>query len=227
MDINNLLKLGSERRAAKVYNENKNIPKEELENIYKFAHTAPHSLGLELVRIINFSRDSELREDAIKGLLDFNQIRARQASDISILITKKESFVKNRTEEFIDARREVVKYACASSGVEFIDTPEKVGNPLLNGDWANNGKNYEEWLARQAYIHLSYIMLGAKSLGIDTTPVEGFSSELTTILKDKGLIDEDERATLVVLLGYTDGVEGSFIGPKQFRKDHSEYIKFI
>ncbi len=222
-----LLEIGKERRAIKIYDKTKVVSKDDLEKIYRFTQTAPHSLGLELTRIISIGRESEIREDVINGLLGFNQDRARSSSEISILISKKEEFVSLENKEFLDARVEVVKYAMESFGNELQGTDIEIAKPVYEGDWALNGNNKEEWLARQSYIQLAYIMLGAKSLGIDSTPVEGFSQDLTTTLFNKGIIKEDERATLVVLLGYASNDIEAKVGPKQFRRDYSKYVQYL
>ncbi len=223
---NDLLNIAKERRAIKIYDDTKNIDKDTLEKIFKFTQTAPHSLGLELTRLISIDRESIYREDVINGLLGFNQDRARGASNIVLMITKKEDFVSLENEDFIKSRVEVVKYAVEASGTELIGTEIDIARPVAENDWANNGNNNEEWLARQAYIQLGYLMLGAKTLGVDSTPVEGFGKELTEILIEKELIEENERATLVVLLGYSSNDEGSKIGDKQFRREYSKYIEY-
>jgi hypothetical protein len=47
--------------------------------------------------------------------------------------------------------------------------------------------------------------------------MEGFTSELTKMLIDKKMIAENERATLGILLGYSDGMENPTIGKEQHR----------
>lgn len=226
MDYKELLELGKSRRTTKAYNNSKKIKKENLEKIFEFAHTAPHTLGLDLVRIINFSKDSIYRQEINDRQLSFNKERSTQASDIAVIITKTGDYVTKDNKELIEARRKVVKYSLESQGKEFIDDENLLIRTVIEGDWALNGNNKEEWLARQSYIVLAYLLLGAKSLGIESTPVEGFSEDLTNYLRKKNLIENNERATIVVYLGYSDGIENAYLGKKQLRKDISEFIEF-
>ncbi len=99
---------------------------------------------------------------------------------------------------------------------------------MINTDHANNGGNIEEWSSRQAYIQLAYILLGAASLGVETTTMEGFSGEgVNKYLLDNGLINKDERATLIIGMGYVDAENKmTFVGEEQMRVEDDEYVKF-
>ncbi len=184
-------------------------------------------MGLEFIKVINISRNSKHKNDVADLLKSYNIERGHQASDIAILITKKESFFKNETklkEYLIEKSKERAnglntEYKPGDENFSF-DHLTNGGNP------ANNDNNLEEWSARQAYIHLGYMMLAAKTLKIDSTPIEGFEPKLNDYLTEHKLIDSDERVTLVLLLGYTKDVKNVFIGEKQMRKNHSLYIEF-
>lgn len=226
MIFDDMLKVAKERRATKVYDPTKDIDKETMDKIFEFTHTAPHSLGLDLTRIIAFDKNSEHRQH-ILPLTMHNAAKMEQAPYFALLVTRKDNFVSMDSMGFVHARREVVKYTAESAGQEFVDDPSIWMPMLIDGDWANNGGNKEEWLARQAYIQLGYMMLGAKALGVDTTPMEGFEGKpLDAYLLEQGLIDKTERTTLMVAFGHGEGVEGAYVGPKQLRRNHDRYITY-
>ncbi len=57
-----------------------------------------------------------------------------------------------------------------------------------------------EWMARQAYISLGFLLLGAASLGLDATPIEGFFADKMDDalgLKEKGL-----TSVVIAAVGY-------------------------
>jgi len=69
-------------------------------------------------------------------------------------------------------------------------------------------------------------LLGAKSLGVETTAVEGFEDSMDEYLLENKLIKSDERSTVFILFGYTDNVKSAYIGDKQLRRDIKEYITY-
>ncbi len=224
-----MYKLATERRAAKQYNYEKIIDNKTMKKIYSFAKTSPSSMGLELVRIISINRDSKHRKE-INGLFsDFNQERAYMASNIALLVTKKAEFFQLENKKFVDRSIRNTKFVLEAKGEEFVNGMEQgYAQAAMNGDHANNGHNIEEWQARQAYIQLPYLLLAAKSLGIDTTPMEGFSSELSEYLTKEGIINNDERVTLAVAFGMVDETtKHPFVGKKQLRESDDEYVKYI
>ncbi len=224
-----LKEIASERRTAKQYNPMIDVSKEELKEIYSFAKTAPHSMGIELVRIISVDRASEYRKGISEHIDPFNQEKAFMASDLAIMITKKSEFFDVNNEELKEIAIRGVKFSMESKGLTYNEGDEKgFINSVVNHDHANNGKNKEEWSARQAYIQLGYILLGAKTLGIETTAMEGFLPTLNDYLKENQLIKDDERVTLIVALGHIDNeIENPFIGNKQLRKNDDDYFTFI
>ncbi len=225
---NEMLNVATNRRTAKQYDPEMNVDKDTLSKIYQFTKTAPHSMGLELVRIVSIGRDSEHKQGINDYMKGFNQERAYMASEIALLITKKESFL-DVNNELLNSRgkRSALNFA-ESNGTEYVEGSEKgFVEMAATADHANNGGNGEEWLARQAYIHLGYLLLAASSLGVETTTMEGFTKELNDYLIDNELINNDERVTLAVAMGYVnEDAKGTFIGDKQLRIDDDEYFKF-
>ncbi len=224
-----LFDIASKRRTAKQYNPNKNIDRETMKKIYQFSKTAPHTMGLELVRIVSFDRKSKYRSKVNEYLEGFNFERGSQASDIGLIITKKNSFLDEKNESLKERAIRNSKFAIESKGEEFKPGMEDdFFKMVVSGYFANkNGGSKEEWLARQGYIHLSYILLAAKTLGIDTTTMEGFKSELTDYLVSENIINKDEKVTLVVVFGIVDEtVKNPFIGDEQLRISDDEYIDF-
>lgn len=71
-------------------------------------------------------------------------------------------------------------------------------------------------------------MLAASTLGVETTTMEGFTSDLSDYLINEGLINDDERVTLAVAMGYVNPeAKGTFIGKEQLRIEDDEYFTFI
>lgn len=140
-----LLETSKNRRTAKQYDPESNVDKETLTKIYQFTKTAPHSMGLELVRIVSIGRDSKHKQGINDHMKGFNQERAYMASEIALLITKKQSFL-TADNELLNSRgkRSALMFA-ESNGIEYVEGSEKPFVEMAaNADHANNGGNGEE-----------------------------------------------------------------------------------
>lgn len=224
-----MLEVAKNRRTAKQYDWEKDVDQETLKQIFAFTKTAPSSMGLDLVRIVSISRDSELKKEISGYFKDYNQERAYMASNIALIITKKASFFTEDNESLRNVAKNMVKKGVEANGGVFEDGMENgFLSTAVNGDHANNGNNKEEWAARQGYIHLGYMLLAASSLGVESTTMEGFTSEFTRFLIEKGVLDKDERVTLAVGLGYVNPeAKGTFIGKGQLRVEDDEFVKYL
>ncbi|WP_058910103.1 oxygen-insensitive NAD(P)H nitroreductase [Entomohabitans teleogrylli] len=91
----------------------------------------------------------------------------------------------------------------------------------LNSDSVEKQRN---WMARQAYISLGFLLLGAAALGMDATPIEGF----TPPAMDKALGLEEKGLTSVVVATVGFRGEGDFnTGLPKSRLPQSEVITLL
>ncbi len=217
---NELLELGSTRRSTKQYDKELRIPREDIDKIYAFVRTAPHSIGMELTRFININPDSELKQGIAEHLKGANTERAMDASDLVIVVTKTEEFFDKKNSEFKDRMKEITKYHLSQNKKPYVIGMEKIFiKQFLNGAQCNQKDKNEEWSSRQSYIQLAYLLLGAASLNINTTPLEGFEPSITDYLREIGLISNTEKVTLCALMGYiSENTPKPYIGNEQFRK---------
>lgn len=89
---------------------------------------------------------------------------------------------------------------------------------------STSSEKQQEWMARQAYIALGFLLLGAASMGLNATPIEGFEPEkMNQIL---GLAGQGLTSVVVATVGYSG--EGDFNAslPKS-RLDAGEVITLL
>ncbi len=224
----NLMEIMSSRRTAKQYDATKDISVENLNMIFEATNKTPHSMGLDLWRVLNVRRNSKYKKDISNLLQGFNQERGFMASDLSIFITKKNEYFKFDNLELYERAKRTSKFITDSKGVELNEGEVKgFFEYVVNADHGINGHNYSEWAARQAYIACAFMTLSAKSLNIDSTIMEGFKNELNDFLIENNLMNKNERATLIVGLGYTDNIKNAFIGKKQNRFPITKNFKIV
>ncbi len=223
----NLLEISKKRKATKAYNSKK-ISKKDLNYIFEVTNTSPTSMGLEAWRVISL-RDNDIKEK-LKENFVFNGDRFMQSSDAILFITKtKEWFFKKENN---DLKNRIKRNLEASSKELNLEEPtnEKINEMLdfiSKSDHGNNGKDLTEWSKRQAYIASSFTMLAAIEKGINSTPLEGFNFDTNKKLKELNLIDEDETLSIVILLGYIDGVKNPTYGKVQLRENVESKFKII
>lgn len=73
-------------------------------------------------------------------------------------------------------------------------------------------KDTQHWMEKQVYLALGTLLLGAATLGIDATPIEGFDPR---ILNDElGLRDKGLTSVVLAVLGYHSGEDFNATLPK-------------
>ena len=231
MDIyQDLFKKMSERRTTKIYDPGKEIDEQKLHKLFAFANTAPTSMGLELYKVLNFRKSNKIFKELFTYLDPYNvKDRAENASDIALIITKKESYIKTNRKEFRENGSRILKAAANEFKQPFdpqlLDQFEKTADDFSFGD--KNGSRIE-WLSKQGFIVLSYLIIGATVLGIDTTAVGGFDDKINHFLINKKLMKDDEKVSVILFMGYIkENTIGATIGPKQIRFPVETKFKII
>lgn len=112
------------------------------------------------------------KENIKDEFLDSNVQKVESASAIVILKTKTEKYFELNKPEFI-----------------------KIHYGLYDD------LNIDQWASRSAYINLSFLLLAASSLEIDSLPMEGFKKSINNYLIERNMMDETEKVSLVVCLG--------------------------
>lgn len=221
----NLLEIASSRRATKAYN-GKKVSQSDLKYIFEVTNTAPTSIGLEQWRVISF------RDDVIKQKLGkffkFNKDRFLKSSDALVFITKQKEWFKPGNKVLQSKINRMIKAIEQEFGTKTsINELYEREKFIYETDHGWNNHNLTEWSKRQAYIASAFTMLAAKEIGINSTPVEGFDYKLNEQLIKMNLMKEDEVISLVVLLGYSDGLKHSTYGKKQLREEVKDKFKII
>lgn len=188
------------------------IPEKQLEQILEAIRLAPSSYGLqpfEVTIIENKEILSEIYEKACpqvvlqqcSQLLVF-RARTRVEDDLVDDYVHEMKNLRNASEEDSEKFRQKIKYVQE--------------NPLTNK---------LSWAIRQTYIALGYGTFAAAQLGIDTTPIEGFSSVvLNQIL---GLDTEKEEAVVLLALGYRDVDSDKTVNLAKIRRPFEKMFKRI
>ena len=189
------------RETCKEYS-NRKITEKDWEEIKDFIHWSPSSHGWEPYRVLTINRDSKLRDELFKPMLE--QGIVKNADKILIFISLNSSYYSTLTDwakERVERKAKLIE----NNWDEIKDDIQnslhfKAHQIMMNIDSTNS------WAEKQAYIGMSFGLVAAASLGIDSTPIEGMDRiKVKSVLLKHKLINDDESVAVALALGYRSG----------------------
>ncbi|MGG5508257.1 MULTISPECIES: nitroreductase family protein [unclassified Myroides] len=198
------------RHAVKAYDSSKKVSEEQVDKIIEAARLAPTSSGLQPFKIL-VVKDQAIKEKLAEGALNPECMRA--CSHVLIFAAW-----DTYTAERIDT---VYDFTTDERGLprgRFDSYTTKLKEIYLNQPDEMNFAH----TARQTYIALGMALAQAAELRVDSTPAEGFSTEVVDRvlnLQQYGL-----RSVSLLYIGFADA-EQDWIAPmKKVRTPKEEFI---
>lgn len=201
------------RYAVKAYDPTKKVAQEDIAKIIEAIRLTPTSSGLQQFRLLVI-QDQAVKEKLTEG--SFNPDCMRDCSHVLVLAAK-----AAYQPEYID---EMFAYTAKVRNLP-AERFAEYSNRLKSHYGAQSQQAQFEHCARQAYIGLGLALAQAAELKIDSTPAEGFNSELVDHvldLKSKGL-----KSCLLVYLGYSDPARDWMRPMAKVRVPVTEFVEFI
>ena len=208
-----LLEALKQRYATKAFDGTRRIDPETWAALEKSLVLSPSSYGLQpwkFLVITNPELRAELRQ------YSWNQSQITDASHLVVFLAKR------RIEE-----ADVEKLIAATSAIRGVPIEslgfygEMIRKDLINGP---RSQQIYQWSTNQVYIALGTFLTSAALLGVDTTPIEGFSpADYDRVL---GLDNTDYRSSVVAVAGY-HSPEDKYAGLAKVRYPDSELIEYI
>jgi len=183
-------KLVKERYAVKQF-DGKKIPKDKIDKLKEIVRMAPSSFNLQTWKIkVVEDEETKMKLQAVS----WNQPQVGTCSHLFVFCANMD--VKGNLKLLLEQMRKSDAPAQSMKGFE----------DMISGFLKNMaGEKRLSWAQRQVYLAGENALLGAKALGFDSCPMEGFDPvKYAEILKlPKNLV-----ATLVIPVGYaTDKVQ--------------------
>jgi len=199
------------RYAVKKFDQSKKLSDEELSLILEAGRLAPSSRGLQAWKII-VVKNPEIRAQLYASA---KQPQLIDASDLLVLC------IKNDVEdEFVGYYMNAIAHE-RGVGVETLD---EFRTSIMGGLHALSENEKREWLIRQVYIMLGFILSACAENGIDACPMEGFNSkEFDELL---GLSSRGVSSCVLCAVGFRSK-DDSFSRLKKVRFPKSEIIENI
>ena len=212
----NFLSLMQNRYTTKYYDPNKKISKDDIDSLLECLRLTPSSVNCQPWHF--YVAGDESGKAKIRGcVLDFNLQRFDNCSHVIAICGKtkvtEEHFKKVLDKEESDGRH---------SDITIKEAQDKSRKHFTNLHAANE-KEMAAWSGMQCYIALGTILYAAASMGIDSTPIEGFDAAKADELL--GLKDKDLTCHCLVCLGYRDVNDSNVISKRpKSRLDKKDII---
>jgi nitroreductase/dihydropteridine reductase len=184
------------RYTAKAYDPKRSIPDEVVQELYAVLRHSPSSVNSQPWHFVVASTP-EGRDRIAKGAhggYAYNEGKIRNASHVIVLCARidmdNDHLDRILEQEQRDGR--------------FKDAAAKTGQDGARRGYVNlhrfERKDLSHWMEKQLYLALGTMLLGARMLGLDATPMEGFDQ--AAVDKELGLREQGLSSVVLLSLGY-------------------------
>lgn len=207
------------RHACKVYDASRKISEDDLRFILETARLSPSSFGLEPAQFVVIKKAEIL--EFIKNNAWGAGAKATDASDLILILARKGKTLQEDTPHFKKMMKDI-----KGVGDDVFNAYTGFFKNFRENDFdLNTERAFDDWAARQTFIALGNMMTTAAMLGIDSTPIEGFSMQsMSAYLAEQGVLNREEFNLVAMLaLGY----RGEQPKHPQARQDFDEVVTFV
>ena len=193
MDI---ARIALSRHACKAYDPTRKIPAEQIEQLITLLRYSPSSVNSQPWHFIVASTDAAKQRiaKAAQGNFANNEAKILNASHVVALCART---------SLDDAHLATLLGQEAKDGR--FPTPEgkemqNKGRSFYVGLHRSEIKDTQAWMEKQVYLALGTLLLGAATLDIDATPIEGFDPAVVD--EEFGLAAKGLKCVVLAALGY-------------------------
>lgn len=210
--MKNIIDLLNWRYATKRMTGEK-VSQEQIDLILEAAHLAPSGIGLQPYKIIVIT-NPEIKKQILP--IAMNQAPITESSHLLVF-----AVWNQYTEQRIDR---VFDYLTAKRNAE----PDAYWRQRNFAKQFFGSKSVEEnfhHAAKQAHIALGFAVIAAASLGLDTTPMEGFNAE--DLDKFLDLPSQGLKSSMLLAVGYRDKENDWNLKNEKVRKPLEEFVTYL
>ena len=195
MDI---ARIATTRHTCKAYDPSRKIPADQVEQLKTLLRYAPSSVNSQPWHFFMAETDAakaRIAKATPAGTpYAANNPKVRNASHVVVLCAR--TNVDDAHIAALLAQEEQDGRFPTPEGKEM----QNKGRNFYVGLHRNDPQDMQAWTQKQVYLALGTLLLGAATLGIDATPIEGFDP--TTLDKELGLAEKGLKSVVLVALGY-------------------------
>jgi nitroreductase/dihydropteridine reductase len=191
-----LTALAKSRYTTKAYDASRTIPQEAIDELLEQLRHSPSSVNSQPWHFIIASDEQGKARVAksAEGGFAYNEAKMLTASHLIVFCTRT---------EVPESHLQAVLAQEALDG-RFANDEARAGQDKSRRGYVNmhrfDQKDVQHWMEKQTYLALGTLLLGAASLGLDATPMEGF--DFKKLDEELALRDKGFTSLVVVSLGY-------------------------
>ena len=191
-----LTALAKSRYTTKAYDASRKIPQETIHELVEQLRHSPSSVNSQPWHFVVASDEQGKARVAksAEGGFAYNEAKMLNASHVIVFCTRTEM-----PESHLHA-----VLAQEEADGRFASDEAKAGQDKTRRGYVDmhkfDQKDLQHWMEKQTYLALGTLLLGAASLGLDATPMEGF--DFKKLDEELGLRDQGFTSLVVVSLGY-------------------------
>lgn len=185
------------RHTCKAYDPNRKIPAEAIEQLSILLHRAPSSVNSQpwhFILAASNAGKTRIAKATESPAYSANSLKILNASHVVVFCartTLDEAQITAITEQ-------------ESRDGRFQNPEGKAAQFKSRSFYVNlhrfDFRDTQHWMEKQVYLALGTLLLGAASLGIDATPIEGFDSRILN--EELGLREKGLTSVVIAALGY-------------------------
>ncbi|MDB6176316.1 oxygen-insensitive NAD(P)H nitroreductase [Paracoccus sp. Z330] len=193
-----IIDAGQTRYSTKVYDPSRKISDDDMTKLRELLRLSPSSVNLQPWYFVIAETDGGKSRvaKATDQAFPFNSPKITQASHVVVFATRIDA-----DDAFLDDLLDQE----ARDG-RFDADPEQFradmdrGRRMFIDIHRSQLKDLRHWMDKQTYLNMGQLLIGAATLGIDATPMEGVDTAVLD--REFGLTDKGYAAVAVVSLGY-------------------------
>lgn len=193
----NILSAAKKRHTAKAYDTERRIPEDVMQQVYGLLRNSASSVNSQPWHFIvaNTPEGRARIAKATQGGYGYNAAKVNDASHVIVLCARV---------DMDEAHLEAVLDQEERDG-RFRDAQARAGQDATRRGYVNQHrygtKDVAQWLEKQVYLALGTALVGAATLEIDATPMEGFDQKILDA--EFGLNEKGLSSLVLVSFGYS------------------------
>lgn len=190
----NITEIVRTRHTCKAYDAQRPLTEEQLQQLQEILRFSPSSVNSQPWHFFLISSD-EGKKQLLPTLTEHNREKVSQAA-LTVVIATKRELDDAHLQALLAQEEQDGRFGGNEEAKKGADGARRyyVG---LN---STSPQKQQEWMARQAYISLGFLLMGAATLGLDATPIEGFFPEQLDAAF--GLTEQGLKSVVVASIGY-------------------------
>ena len=190
----NIAELVRSRHTCKAYDAQRPLTEEQLQQLQEILRFSPSSVNSQPWHFFLVTSEAG-KETLIPTLTEHNREKVRQAA-LTVVIATQTELDEAHLQALLAQEEQDGRFGGNEEAKKGADGARRyyVG---LN---SSSPQQQQAWMARQAYLSLGFLLMGAATLGLDATPIEGFFPEQLDAAF--GLTELGLKSVVVASIGY-------------------------